>query len=396
MTGADKELADLKSSLQDTQPVGSLANCTKTVDQAKAVLTFVEAIADKTLRATVSLTAGRGRGKSAALGISIAAAVAYGYSNIFITSPSPENLKTLFEFIFKGFDALGYEEHLDYDVIQSTNPAFQKAIVRVNVFRDHRQTIQVRKRRWLVMRGGVNIRFLKHPIPTPFLLHSSSPLPQYIQPQDHYVLSQAELLVIDEAAAIPLPQVKKLLGPYLVFMASTINGYEGTGRSLSLKLLKQLREQTHSSSSGGGGGRDSTAIVNRDGSEAKPTSSTSSSSSSGGLSSRTLREIQLSTPIRYKAQDPIESWLNLLLCLDCCNPSSDSTTSKALPLYSGIPLTGSGKNGCPHPTACELFYVNRDTLFSFHPVSETFLQRMMSLYVASHYKNSPNDLQLMR
>lgn len=52
--------------------------------------------------------------------------------------------------------------------------------------------------------------------------------------------------------------------------------------------------------------------------------------------------------------------------------------------------------GCPHPSSCELFYVNRDTLFSYHPVSETFLQRMMNLYVASHYKNSPNDLQLMR
>ena len=37
-------------------------------------------------------------------------------------------------------------------------------------------------------------------------------------------LSQAELVVIDEAAAIPLPLVKALLGPYLVFMASTING----------------------------------------------------------------------------------------------------------------------------------------------------------------------------
>lgn len=32
-------------------------------------------------------------------------------------------------------------------------------------------------------------------------------------------------------------------GPYIVFLASTINGYEGTGRSLSLKLLQQLREQ---------------------------------------------------------------------------------------------------------------------------------------------------------
>lgn len=34
-----------------------------------------------------------------------------------------------------------------------------------------------------------------------------------------------------------------MLGPYLVFLASTINGYEGTGRSLSLKLLNQLRTQ---------------------------------------------------------------------------------------------------------------------------------------------------------
>ena len=38
-------------------------------------------------------------------------------------------------------------------------------------------------------------------------------------------------------------QVKKLLGPYLVFMASTVNGYEGTGRSLSLKLLSDLRKR---------------------------------------------------------------------------------------------------------------------------------------------------------
>lgn len=41
-----------------------------------------------------------------------------------------------------GLDALGYEEHLDYDIAQSTNPEFGNAIVRVNVFRDHRQTVQ--------------------------------------------------------------------------------------------------------------------------------------------------------------------------------------------------------------------------------------------------------------
>lgn len=96
----------------------------------------------------------------------------------------------------------------------------------------------------------------------------------------------------------------------------------------------------------------------------------------------------------------------------------------------------------PHPSECQLYYVNRDTLFSYHKATEMFLQvlwscpseianpaflffllltffrgvwlswkflldllidivdsfmvqNMMALYVASHYKNTPNDLQLM-
>ncbi|KIW07929.1 uncharacterized protein PV09_01836 [Verruconis gallopava] len=325
-----KELADMKESLAETQPVGSLVTLAKTVDQAKALLTFVDAIAEKTLQSTVTLTAGRGRGKSAALGVAVAAAIAHGYSNIFITSPSPENLKTLFEFVFKGFDALGYLDHVDYSIIQSTNPDFNKAIVRVNVHRQHRQTIQ------------------------------------YIQPQDAHVLGQAELVVIDEAAAIPLPLVRKLIGPYLVFMASTINGYEGTGRSLSLKLIQQLREQASGSSKPA---NDDTIIADRSG------KNTSGAVTTGG---RSLREITLSEPIRYAPGDSVEKWLNNLLCLDATLPRSRLRTL-----------------GCPHPDDCELLIVNRDTLFSYHPVSERFLQQMMALYVASHYKNSPNDLQLM-
>jgi N-acetyltransferase 10 len=173
------------------------------------------------------------------------------------------------------------------------------------------------------------------------------------------VLGQAELVIIDEAAAIPLPLVRKLLGPYLVFMASTINGYEGTGRSLSIKLIQQLREQTRPVI-----GKDTPVAV-----------STNTSGQKTGMA-RTLAEIKLEQPIRYGSADPVEKWLNALLCLD-------ATT---LPRHI---------SGCPHPSQCELFYVNRDTLFSYHPASEVFLQRMMALYVASHYKNTPNDLQLM-
>jgi tRNA(Met) C34 N-acetyltransferase TmcA len=41
------------------------------------------------------------------------------------------------------------------------------------------------------------------------------------------------------------------------------------------------------------------------------------------------------------------------------------------------------------------YYVCRDTLFSYHRASEGFLQRLVGLFVASHYKNSPDDLLLM-
>lgn len=326
-----KELAEIKESLADSPPVGDLIKLAKTVDQAKALLTFVDAIVEKTLRSTVALTAARGRGKSAALGVAVASAVAHGYSNIFITSPSPENLKTLFEFVLKGFDALGYADHQDYTIMQSTQPDQNKVIVRIDLHRQHRQIIQ------------------------------------YMKPEDSHVLGQAELLVIDEAAAIPLPLVRKLMGPYLVFMASTINGYEGTGRSLSLKLIQQLREQSRGKSTNG-----FTHVVDRStGKESKDGTETS-------MTGRSLREITLSEPIRYAQGDSVERWLNDLLCLDATLPRSKMTTQ-----------------GCPHPSECQLFHVNRDTLFSYNPAAEKFLQKMMALYVASHYKNTPNDLQLM-
>ena len=87
--------------------------------------------------------------------------------------------------------------------------------------------------------------------------------------------------------------------------------------------------------------------------------------------------MSLDEPIRYAAGDAVESWLHSLLCLDA---------AAALPTSVG---------GCPHPSECELYWVDRDALFSYHSASEAFLQRMVALFVASHYKNSPNDLQLM-
>ena len=292
-----------------------LGRCAKTLDQAKVITQVSQVLLERTLKGTISITAARGRGKSAAVGLSLAMAINAGYSNIFVTAPSADNVKTLFEFLFKGLEALGYVEHIDYDIVQSldssnisvsnNNATGNKAIVRVNVYKNKfRQTVL------------------------------------YLPPTDAHLLGQAELLAIDEAAAIPLPVVQSLInGPHLTIMSSTINGYEGTGRSLSLKLLSSLK--------------------------------------SGSSSGRTLREFKLDEPIRYAPGDPVEHWLNNLLCLD----------------VSVLPMVK--LSSCPHPSECQLFLVNRDTLFSYHKASEAFLQRMMSLYVSSHYKNTPNDLQLM-
>jgi N-acetyltransferase 10 len=351
------KLAQLKQSLSGTQPAAALVGLAKTTDQATAVLAFLDVVADKSLASTVTLTAGRGRGKSAALGIAIASAVAFGYSNIFVTSPSPENLKTVFEFLLKAFDALEYKEHLDYEVVQSTNPEFNKAVVRVSVFHQHRQTIQ------------------------------------YIDPADHAALAQAELVVIDEAAAIPLPLVRKLIGPYLVFLSSTVHGYEGTGRSLSLKLISQLRQSADRSAKGAteGGWRTNehmfknnlrdkmelAADKGKGASAAALAAGNVKAASGGGAGARQLREIVLSEPIRYAGGDPVEAWLNRTLCLDATDAKQQLT------------------RGTPPPAATELFAVDRDVLLSHHSVSEAMMQRIVALFVASHYKNSPNDLLLL-
>ena len=289
------QLKLLKEEHADNEILYNLLKKAKTSDQAAALVKIGTMLKSGNLQSTLALTAGRGRGKSAALGLGLAAAIAHGYSNIFVTSPSPENLKTFFEFVFIGLDVLDYKQHADYDFSSNSN----KFVTRINIFKHHRQTIQ------------------------------------YIDPDNHLVLQQAELLIIDEAAAIPLPKIKKLLNNHMTWLSSTINGYEGTGRSLSLKLFSELKDSK------------STVFV----------------------------EATLESPIRYYDNDPVESWLNELLCLNA--------------------LPGPSLNQLPCPQQCQLYAVNRDTLFSHHAISEVFLNRMVGLFVTSHYKNQPNDLQLM-
>ena len=349
----DVDLDQLKETLRDTPHVGVLVELAKTMDQAKAVLTFLEACAEKTSKSTVALTAGRGRGKSAAIGLCLAGALSFGYSNINVTAPEPENLVAVFDFVLRGLKALKYQEHLDYTIKYNTNKGRDqiKCIVAVEIHKTHRQSIT------------------------------------YIKPDETDKFASAELVAIDEAAAIPLPIVKKLMGNRLTFMSSTVNGYEGTGRALSLKLIKEMRDLKSRQGVADAASSAADAIVGPKvgKGEAKvheqrwaAAAAAASDATSGLASTGPLREIELSTPIRYNLKDPVESWLNKLLCLDSGSASE-------------MNLIG----GAPAPGDCELFHVDRDALFSYHKLSEAFLQKMMGLYSSAHYKNSPNDLQML-
>lgn len=94
------------------------------------------------------------------------------------------------------------------------------------------------------------------------------------------------------------------------------NRYEGTGRSLSLKLLQQLRSQTIGSNSHEKQQNEKIII------------------------GRQLHELTLEESIRYKPGDSVEQWLCDLLCLN-------ATTNT--PILSG----------CPPPDMCQLYYINR-------------------------------------
>ena len=86
----------------------------------------------------------------------------------------------------------------------------------------------------------------------------------------------ADLLLVDEAAAIPVPLLTSLLHQYsqCVF-STTVHGYEGTGRGFSVRFFKVLSQY-----------------------------------------SANWIKLQMKTPVRWAANDPLENWVFKLLCLD--------------------------------------------------------------------------------
>ena len=323
-TSSGEDFAEISQLAANIKPVGDIViGMSRTRDQANAVLQFTQTLnsasmaTNSSIRRLVCLTSGRGRGKSAALGMAIGSAVAFGYSNIVVTAPSSDNVTTVFEFVKKTLELLGIKPHVDYVEITKAVTATTSS----SIYSSQRGNRQ------------------QSTVPCQIVINKNNHR-QTIQfyPANECVLGSAEILVIDEAAAIPLPLVKRLVstGNHLTLMSSTVHGYEGTGRALSLKLISELK-------------RNPSFVVS---------------------------EIEMEMPIRYAQNDKVEKWLHSLLCLD-------STEAPEL-----------GGKFVP-PTECKLYMVNRDALFSHHRTTEKFLKNIVSLFVSSHYKNSPDDLMLM-
>ncbi|NOX75633.1 MAG: tRNA(Met) cytidine acetyltransferase [Gammaproteobacteria bacterium] len=140
----------------------------------------------------------------------------------------------------------------------------------------------------------------------------------------------ADLLLVDEAAAIPAPLLQALLARYsrLVF-STTEHGYEGTGRGFAVRFRQTLDRQTPG-----------------------------------------WRELRLHSPVRWAEDDPLETWLSRALLLDAdCAPDA---------AVQGLVADD-----------VDVEILDRERLVA----DEADLSALFGLLVVAHYRTSPNDLR---
>ena len=204
----------------------------RSADQQRAV-TAIRALANTPAPRPQVITSDRGRGKSAALGIAAAELLQQhpGY-RIGVCAPRPQACAALFE----------------------------RAAALLP------QAVQARNR--LEYQGGI-LQFMA----ADALLAEQPPL---------------DLLLIDEAAALPVPVLEKLLRGYpRVAFASTVHGYEGTGRGFSLRFARILDRLAPG-----------------------------------------WQALQLAQPIRWREDDPLEQFV---FCLLYTSPSPRDRTRSRMP-----------------------------------------------------------------
>lgn len=247
-----------------------------TADQIDCVAAF-EALQPG--RALV-VEADRGRGKSSAAGLAAGALAADG-TEILVTAPAYRSAAAGFERARTLLDSLGVLTGSDYE----KNP--------------HR----------LDTVGGGRVWF---------------------EPPERAVESatEADLVIVDEAAALPVSRLAAFLDARAVAFVTTVHGYEGAGRGFSVRFRDRLAESAFA-----------------------------------------VDERRLDEPIRYAAGDPVEIWAFRALLLDARPPVK--------------PLVADAT-----PETIEYERLDPvDLLADEHRLREAF-----GLLVAAHYRTEPNDL----
>ena len=152
----------------------------------------------------------------------------------------------------------------------------------------------------------------------------------YMAPEN--VLSEgfdANILIVDEAASLPIPLLKQWTKHFeFIIFATTTHGYEGTGKGFQIRFLHFLNALK-----------------------------------------QTTRQHNLSTPIRYNYDDPTENTLFKTFCLDS-EPS-------------GLKLTSVDSH------EIEQMEVSQTQLNS----EPRLLEEVFSLLVQAHYQTRPSDLR---
>lgn len=162
-------------------------------------------------------------------------------------------------------------------------------------------------------------------------LSTPSAVLQFVAPDELvHTLPDADLLLVDEAAAIPAPILTSMLKQYSrIAFATTVHGYEGTGRGFAVRFNRMLDKY-----------------------------------------SNCWQSLHMSTPIRWAADDPLERLVFRMLLLDA-NAAPDSS-------FKDYP---SGE--------IELERLDRDRLCA----DESTLSELFGLLVLAHYRTRPMDLR---
>ncbi|MGB0833293.1 MAG: tRNA(Met) cytidine acetyltransferase TmcA [Psychrobium sp.] len=265
--------ANVNEATDNKATVNKVTGPYATVEQAECVAQIIKVATGHRNRPLV-INADRGRGKSSALGIAAAQLLQNGLSNIVITAPKAAALDSVF---FHAMRLLPDGKRVQNSLLWQDK----------------------------------QLRFV-----APDELVSQLP--------------EAELVMVDEAAAIPTPMLLSLSQHYsrLVF-STTIHGYEGTGRGFVLKFLTELEKIAPQ-----------------------------------------MRQYQLSEPVRWQLGDPVEALSNKLLGIN----------AKAVNLDSCYEVSAS---------QLEFKWLTQSQLAQ----DSQLLEQLFGLLVLAHYQTSPTDFR---